>query len=177
MYIDFSGNSSISISTPTADFASSSRTRAAIYWPSPPRVPARAYELLLALESMDQLAMLPEDWDGHGGAAIAPRIIERAKVLIRVISTLAPMPELVPNPNGTISMEWSNDKGRAHLEIGEEQFSFSLKGTGRTTVYHMGALDHLDLAALCASIAGAIYQGNMASTSTWTHAGSTSANF
>jgi hypothetical protein len=77
------------------------------------------------------------------------------------------MPELIPNPNGTLSLEWTNASTRAHLEIGEKLYSFLLKGAGRTPLYASGELGQLELSNLAAIIAEALFQG-AASTSTRT---------
>ena len=72
---------------------------------------------------LDELALLETDWDGYGAPPIAAEALEKARVLWSRLSKILPQPDVVPNPNGTISFEWESDKGWANIEIGKKSFA------------------------------------------------------
>ena len=158
MNIDFGvGNSSLSVPQSLEDdLAQSVRARAPVHWPTPPRYGAPPYERLLASISLERLSELEVDWDGYGAEPLPERVISHTRAAIKVLADGAPMPELIPNPNGTLSLEWTNASTRAHLEIGEKLYSFLLKAPGRTPLYASGELEQLELSNLAAIIADAV---------------------
>lgn len=61
-----------------------------------------------------------EDWDGDGGAPISARTIMQAIALIRALPVDVPLPELAPEPDGAISMDWIESRHRLFsLSVGE----------------------------------------------------------
>jgi hypothetical protein len=88
--------------------------------------PARTHfsEIELAKEMVDQFSDLPENWDGYGALPISPATIANVKRALDTVCRAAPIPELTPNPNGTLSCEWESPEGYAQLEIGMTRFSF-----------------------------------------------------
>jgi len=59
-------------------------------------------------------------WDGDGGEPISARIVMQAIALIRALPTDLPLPELAPEPDGSISMDWIQTRHRLFsLSVGE----------------------------------------------------------
>lgn len=79
---------------------------------------------------LDELANLPDNWNGEGAVRISPRIVARTRSILTSIIVDHPRPELTPNPNGTISLEWDCANRFLHLEIGERDFSILLGQEG-----------------------------------------------
>jgi hypothetical protein len=70
-----------------------------------------------------------DDWDGDGAPAVTPQVIAHARGALEQFVTFCPPPGIVPNVNGTFSLEWETDRGYAHLEIGDRSYAFFLKAS------------------------------------------------
>lgn len=58
-------------------------------------------------------------WDGAGAEAISEQAAERAACLIQVLPENLPLPEVAPEPDGSISLDWIQSRGRLlSLSIG-----------------------------------------------------------
>jgi len=79
------------------------------------------------IEMIEELENLSANWDGYQALPIHPDAIRAAKGLVDSLPTHFVTADVCPNPNGTVSLEWQNDKGRAHLEIGKTRYSFYIK--------------------------------------------------
>ena len=53
-----------------------------------------------------------ENWDGVGAEAIEPGAIDTAIAFIRALPADVPLPELAPEPDGGISLDWIVSKNR-----------------------------------------------------------------
>lgn len=62
-----------------------------------------------------------EGWDGYGAAAVKPGAIEEAVRFLRRLPGYVEPPEVGPEPDGCVALEWSHD--------GVPQFSISFAGT------------------------------------------------
>lgn len=74
-----------------------------------------------ALEQVDAIAALPEDWDSYGAARIAPTAVQAARALLNELASLprarALLPfHVAPIPTGGIQLEWKRPDGSA-LEL------------------------------------------------------------
>jgi hypothetical protein len=96
-----------------------------------------------ALQLIECMASLPENWDGYGGASIPAEISNIASGLIAALPVHVPTPEVSANANGTISLEWENDAGRAHLEIGKTRYSLYFRRPEGAPVYRDGSINEL----------------------------------
>lgn len=69
--------------------------------------------------SLNALAAQAPGWDGGSAAALSPQAVARAHGLLHLTAHphLA-QPTVVPNPNGTVSLEWSTGRGRVEVEVG-----------------------------------------------------------
>lgn len=86
-------------------------------------------ELMNARHNIDQLASMPADWDGYGALPISQETKLNAERALEVVARNAPVPDILPNSNGTLSFEWETAAGSGHLEIGQTRFSFYLKSS------------------------------------------------
>ncbi len=77
------------------------------------------------LKDIMALAELESNWDGYGAVAVLPSSIAHAKAIVgsEAIS-VAKVDDVMPNPNGTITIVWSNVKDQVCLEVGAENMSY-----------------------------------------------------
>jgi len=97
-----------------------------------------------ALNAIGSIASLAENWDGYGSASVGGDIIQTASTFLSALASHIPTPEVYANPHGTISMEWENDLGRAHLEFGRTTFSLYFRPSQGPTLYRDGAVNEID---------------------------------
>jgi hypothetical protein len=64
-----------------------------------------------------------DGWDGDDGVAIAQDLVDRAVSFIRALPDDAPLPEVAPEPDGSISFDWIAARTR--------MFSVSVGATNR----------------------------------------------
>jgi hypothetical protein len=96
-----------------------------------------------ALTTISSMAELPEDWDGFGAASIPKRISAVASGIINSLPDEIPTPDVNANANGTVSLLWQNDVGRAHLEIGTKTYSCYVRPWNGKTRYQDGLVDEI----------------------------------
>lgn len=78
-------------------------------------------------QAIEENAFPEPNWDGYGSLAIRPETKANAIEGIQSVLLEAPVPEVSPSPNGTLSFEWETKGGAAHLEVGQTMFSFYVK--------------------------------------------------
>jgi hypothetical protein len=88
---------------------------------------ASAADLRSAVDEIAAYGDLQDDWDGYGARALDPKTIRNAIAAASRLIGRAPLPDLTPNSNGTISMEWESADGLAHLEIGKSRYAFFIR--------------------------------------------------
>ena len=84
-------------------------------------------EIIVAKLKIENFALMLENWDGYGALPISPATKQNAIDALEVILRDAPTPDIIPNPNGTLSFEWETPQGIGHFEIGRTKFSFYIK--------------------------------------------------
>lgn len=52
------------------------------------------------------------DWDGHGEEPLAPAAVIKAEALIRALPSDVPLPEVSPDPDGSILLGWIDSRYR-----------------------------------------------------------------
>lgn len=57
-------------------------------------------------DELDEIAALPPNWDGYGGCAFRPEVIDHARKVLTALQAAGIDVEVTPNPNGTVSLEW-----------------------------------------------------------------------
>jgi hypothetical protein len=79
-------------------------------------------------EALDNLALLKQEcaepgWDGYGAQPVNEETLERVVAFLRALPENVPVPDLVPEPDGEVSVEWQNGPRRV--------FSVSIGPHGR----------------------------------------------
>jgi len=122
-------------------------------WGSPWRAivaPARIEEDLSEIEG------LSNDWDGDGSLAPTQAIVDVTRRIVRSISEILPRPDITPNDNGTITIEWRSQDDYASLEVGATSFAFMMKFDRDKTRFLNGLVDELNV-SMAAEIDDALY--------------------
>lgn len=114
-----------------------------LYWPPEQRPAPIAAEAVAGDRLLDEIATLPNNWDGYGAPAMTKETCATAKAAVSGLLRHVPLPEITPNSNDTISFEWDAARGVANLEIGADQYSFFLKERGGQPVYLRGSIREL----------------------------------
>lgn len=104
-------------------------------------VPETYFALYQGRQEIESIAGLRENWDGCGALQVAERTVRNAKAVLAGVMRDSPLPDIFPNPNGTISMEWETERGVANLEIGRSRYSFFLTPTAGPATYAQGDID------------------------------------
>lgn len=86
-----------------------------------------AAERAVALKTVHEFGTMKEGWDGYGAMQIHELTCKNCLQFLNALPDNCPFPELTPNSNGTISMEWESQHGGASLEIGKTRYSFYIK--------------------------------------------------
>jgi hypothetical protein len=68
-------------------------------------------------EALDDLAGLKQEcaepgWDGYGAEPISAETLEQVVAFLRALPEDVPVPDLVPEPDGEVSIEWHNGPRR-----------------------------------------------------------------
>ena len=125
----FGSRPTISESTPVQDAVESSRS-------------ARDPKLTVSHLQIDSVAILPENWDGHGSARPNEHAVERARQLLEDAfreSTATgwwQSPHISASEDGEIVFEWWNGVRKLTIYVGAEQSTF-LKSWGPHVVEDM----------------------------------------
>lgn len=98
-----------------------------------------------------EIESLEENWDQYGANRICNQCIKKARRMIESLPPFVHSPDIFPNPNGTVTLEWDEDSGFFSIEIGKEKFSSFLDITGKEPQYYhepseSGLLEFRDLA-------------------------------
>jgi hypothetical protein len=63
-----------------------------------------------------------ENWDGDGAAMIDPMAIINAEAIVRALPIGVPLPELAPEPDGSVSLDWIQSSTRQFsVSVGRSQ--------------------------------------------------------
>lgn len=138
-----------------------------IHWEKPNSNGASQYEVRSAMLALDELTKLPTDWDGHGAIPIAMATVNNVRVMLSSLLKAVTAPDVTPNSNGTISLEWESSIGFAHLEIGLTKFSLFIKPISGASTFVDGvtaALDAKNISEIGTLIANGLFPRNTYST-------------
>jgi hypothetical protein len=111
-------------------------------------------EVSVATSKIREFGSMPENWDGYGAIRISSETQQNAIKAIEMLLASAPAPDIVPNPNGTISFEWETGQGIGHFEVGKTKFSFYVKPRSGSPALADGLANQVgsDIGALVASL-------------------------
>jgi hypothetical protein len=82
-------------------------------------------------------------WDGEGALPVGDETRVNAIGALNHFENLTSAPEVTPNPNGTLSLEWETHQGFGLLEIGRTRFSLYLQPSNGTPVMTSGGVDDI----------------------------------
>lgn len=99
-----------------------------------PRFRTSFHEEFAAHRLLQQISQLPANWDAFGAAPIQQNTAVNAHCALNVLLLYAPVPDITPNTNGTVSFEWETQFGHAHLEIGLTRYSFYVQLSNGATI-------------------------------------------
>ena len=81
-----------------------------------------------------EIAILKQNWDGYDASPIEQKVLFNVRFLIHklpdALLNLLEKDNILPNSNGTISIEWVNDTSELFLEIGNNYSTYYLKNKG-----------------------------------------------
>jgi len=101
------------------------------------------FELEAAKANIKEISQLPENWDGYGALPIQEKTMRNALSAADQLLTWAPIPDIAPNPNGTISMEWESETGIAFFEVGQTKYSFFIDPKDGSPIFADGSADEV----------------------------------
>jgi hypothetical protein len=68
-------------------------------------------------------AQLEPNWDGYGALPISEQTAQNTANVLTLTFGRLPEPDITPNPNGTLTLEWQRAENSATMEIGKTRFS------------------------------------------------------
>lgn len=72
---------------------------------------------------ISELAQLGPNWDGYGADPIAGSCIDQVRVLLDLLPAAIPSPDVTPNPNGTLTLDWETGDHALSVEVGATRFT------------------------------------------------------
>ena len=69
------------------------------------------------------LARLGPNWDAYGAEPIDAACVRNVSTILVALSGRIPSPEITPNPNGTLTLDWETEDQALSLELGVKRFS------------------------------------------------------
>lgn len=93
----------------------------------PTQYTGNMFDLTAAQQKVSEYAQMTENWDGYGAEPVGAITSKNAERALGVLSYHVPMPDVTPNPGGTLSLEWETNAGIAHLEIGRSTCSLYIQ--------------------------------------------------
>jgi hypothetical protein len=97
--------------------------------------------------SIEEFGKLGENWDGYGASSISNQTRENANHFVEMIEAARfnmPVPEVSPQPSGTISFEWETPSVEVYLEIGNTLYSGFIKTDDEQAFFLQGQAVSLD---------------------------------
>lgn len=112
---------------------------------------------------------LQDNWDGYGASRISESSLKNAMAILEAtVGNLSGLgaPEISPNPNGTVSLEWEQSDKNAYVEIGNTRATGYVRSAGAPATYLQGSA--ADLTVLLPAVLGMLAGSQYAVTSTIT---------
>ncbi len=72
---------------------------------------------------LDRISKLQDNWDGLRANSVSGACIENTGRIISDLDTDVASPEIYPNPNGTLTLDWETGGQLLSIEIGDDRFS------------------------------------------------------
>jgi hypothetical protein len=101
-------------------------------------------ELPAVRQAIEDNSFAEPNWDGYGSLGIKAETKDNAIHGIQNVLLEAPVPDITPNPNGTLSFEWETQNGAAHLEVGQTMFSFYVRPRAGEPILFSGPANQIN---------------------------------
>jgi len=75
------------------------------------------------LSLLAELARLRPGWDGYGADPISAPCLANVRAVLAALPAGTPNPEIAPNPNGTVTLDWATGGCSLSFEIGATRYS------------------------------------------------------
>ena len=100
--------------------------------------PSLRVEEANARASLQLIESLQTGWDGYGAAPISTSVRVNAWHAFNQFSNAQLIPEISPNSNGTVSLEWEVNGVAAHFQVGRTTYSMYIRPAEGKTRYFNG---------------------------------------
>lgn len=101
-------------------------------------------EFFRAHSEVNEIENLPANWDSYGASPISTDVSRNAKQALDTLLCSLPYPDVTPNPNGTLSLEWESSNGFAYIEIGNSKFSAFIRPNLGQSYHFDGNAESID---------------------------------
>lgn len=119
----------VNLASPVCEYevvTKSWRNRSELLWPWLSRSVStleQANDRTAAYSQLAEISRLKPNWDGYEADPIDAVCIANVQRLLDSLPFTAPSPDITPNPNGTLTLDWQIDDQAVSLEIGATRFS------------------------------------------------------
>jgi hypothetical protein len=83
----------------------------------------RLCDRFAAWEALAAMNRLEANWDGYDADPIEAACIANTQLLLSALRANVPSPEITPNPNGTLTLDWQSVGQFLSVELGVTRFS------------------------------------------------------
>ena len=90
-----------------------------------------------ALNKINELLYLKDNWDGYQAVAIASQAANNSKAMLNCFNEniIENISDIFPNPHGTITFEWENkEDDKMSLEVGSNTYSYFVTYSNKTPI-------------------------------------------
>jgi hypothetical protein len=113
---------------------------------------------LIYWRQLEEISNLGVDWDGYGALPLEKQSVLNTRKILEMMPKEFPVPDLTPNPNGTISLDWEISNIVISVEIGNSKFSAFLNDGLNGTTTHCGSFDSTNVFDLLVSMLSKYFQ-------------------
>ena len=72
---------------------------------------------------INEISEFQKNWDGYDALPVSKECVDNALSIISSIPDFVPSPDIFPNSNGTITLEWEAKSGTVSIEVGDSSYS------------------------------------------------------
>ncbi len=94
-------------------------------------------------EELAHLSELEDGWAGPDSLAPTQQTVNHVQVLLETHLSYLPFPDITPNENGTVSLEWFRDSGYVLLEVGLTKYGLIISNRKLGSVFRNGLVSEL----------------------------------
>lgn len=94
-------------------------------------------------EELAHLSDIEDGWAGSDSLAPKAQTVENVRTLLETHLRYLPFPDITPNENGTVSLEWPRDPGYILLEIGLTKYGLTISKPESESIFRNGLVSEL----------------------------------